>query len=157
MDRMLRTIPLTLLVALCGAHTRVLAQVRPLPAVVDSTRLAAAKQLLDAMGAVDLLLGGMKASLPGARMALPQLPQEYWTRLQDSISRAAPEVLDSLALLYADTYSLEELHQLTAFWESPIGQKVRATQPQLVSDAAAFARRWGARVGYAIGASLGLN
>lgn len=50
---------------------------------------------------------------------------------------ADPGLLDDMVKemvpVYAETYSLEEIQQLTAFYASPIGQKMLAKMPQLMS------------------------
>jgi len=152
-----RAAALMLLLALAGAHTRALAQSQQAPPAVDSSRLEAARRFLAASGAIDLMVGAMKANLPVAQRAAPQLPPEFWTRLQDTLVRAAPELLDSIAILYASAFSLRELQDLRSFYESPLGQRLRAVQPGLVAQSTAIGQRWGARIGAAIGASLRPN
>jgi len=157
MNATTRAVALTLLLALAGALTSALAQERPTPPAADSLRLAAARQLLAASGAVDIMVGAMKANLPAAQKAAPPLPTEFWTRLLDTLSRGAPELLDSVAVVYASTFSLEDLRELTAFYESPLGRRLRAAQPGILAQSTAVGQRWGARIGAAVGASLRRN
>jgi hypothetical protein len=47
-----------------------------------------------------------------------------------------PAVLDEMLAvmvpLYADTYTVDEIHQMTAFYNSPVGQKMLAKSPELM-------------------------
>jgi len=43
------------------------------------------------------------------------------------------EMLAEMVPLYAETYTLDEIHQLSAFYASPLGQKMLANMPTLMS------------------------
>ena len=120
----------------------------------DSMRLAVAHRVLKATGAADLMISAMKATLPSQKLATPQLPPEFWTRFEARMVQDAPQLVDSLAAVYANTFTLEELQQLAGFYESPIGRRVREAQPALLTQSSAIGRRWGSRIGAEVGASL---
>ena len=147
------TLAVTLVLVSGEARAQVLGPVPP----ADSARLAAARELLAASGAVDVMLNVIKANLPAAQQASPQLPPQFWTRFRDTIALAAPALVDSVAAVYARTFTLQDLQQLAAFYETPVGQRFRDLQPKIVAESAAIGQRWGARIGAAIGASLGKN
>ena len=52
----------------------------------------------------------------------------------------ADEMIEQLLPLYADTYTLEEIRQLTAFYASPLGRKMQAGAPMLMKRSAEIAR-----------------
>ena len=120
----------------------------------DPARLAAAKELLDASGSVATMLAGMRAALPAQRMASPQIPAEFWTRFEARIVQDAPQLIDSISVLYARTFTLAELQSLVAFYRSPVGRRLRDVQPALMTESATIGQRWGMRIGAEIGASL---
>jgi hypothetical protein len=134
----------------CGFAASGLAQ-QPEPA-----KMTAAQALLKASGAVDVMLAAMRASLPAQREAMPQVPAEFWTRFDARIVQDAPELSDSIAVVYTRKFSLKELNELTAFFNSSLGKKMRQVQPDLVAESAGIGQRWGARIGAEIAATLGL-
>jgi len=51
------------------------------------------------------------------------------------------EMLDALVPLYANTYTLEEVRQMSAFYQSPVGQKMLATTPKLMGESMAISNQ----------------
>jgi hypothetical protein len=123
----------------------------------DAAGLAAAHRVLDASGSVDAMVAAMRANLPAQRAATPQLPAEFWTQFEARIVQAVPELVDSIAVVYAHGFTLKELDALTAFYQSPVGRRLRALQPTLITESSAIGQRWGMRIGAEIGASLRLK
>jgi hypothetical protein len=120
----------------------------------NPARLAAAKRFLDASGSVALMLAAMKANLPAQRQANPQIPAEFWDRFEARIGREAPQLMDSIAVLYARSFTEQELMGMVTFYQSPVGQRLRQLQPTLAAESSAMGQRWGMRLGAEIGASL---
>ena len=120
----------------------------------DAARVTAARRALEAGGVVDAMLAAIRANIPAQRAATPQLPAEFWTRFETRLVQDAPQLVDSIAVVYARTFTLEELDALTAFYRSPVGQRLRQAQPALVTETSGIGQRWGQRIGAEIGASL---
>ena len=120
----------------------------------DAARVAAARRVLDASGSVEVMLAAIRANLPAQRAANPSLPDEFWTRFEARITQDAPQLVDSIALVYARNFTERELNDLVAFYHSPTGRRFRELQPALVTESAAIGQRWGMRIGAEIGASL---
>ncbi len=146
-----RAIPFTLallaLLALPGAAVQ--AQAAP-----DPARLTAARRVLDASGSVDVMLTAIRANLPAQRAANPSLPDEFWSRFEARLTQDAPQLVDSIAVVYARNFTERELNDLVAFYHSPTGRRFRELQPTLVTESAGIGQRWGARIGFEIGSSL---
>ena len=51
------------------------------------------------------------------------------------------EMIDETVTLYAETYTLDEIRQLTAFYMSPVGQKMQANMPKLMARSFAISQR----------------
>jgi uncharacterized protein len=120
----------------------------------NPTRLALAHQVLDASGAVAAMLSATRATLPAQKQANPQVPAEFWTRFEARITQEAPQLGDSIAVLYARRFTQDELKGMLAFYESPIGRRLVELLPGLVQESAAIGQRWGMRIGAEVGASL---
>jgi hypothetical protein len=51
------------------------------------------------------------------------------------------DILAEVVPLYAKTYTLDEIRQLTAFYQSPVGQKMLRTMPRLMGEAMDISQR----------------
>lgn len=121
----------------------------------SSARLATARRVLEASGATEMMITAIRANLPAQRAAAsPQIPAEFWTRFERAITERAPELLDSIAVLYAGRLTQAELDTLLRFYQSPVGKRLRELQPTLITESSAVGQRWGMRIGSEIGASL---
>lgn len=125
------------------------AQARP-----DADRLAAAHRLLRASGAAELMVTAMKTNIPVQRTAMPQVPAAFWERFEQRLVSDAPMFLDSIAVVYANAFTLPDLQQLVAFYESPLGRRLRDAQPAILTQSSEVGQRWGARLGAAVAQSL---
>lgn len=120
----------------------------------DPARVVAAQSLLKASGAVDAMIAAMRAAIPAQRQATPQIPAEFWTRFEARVVQDANILVDSVAVVYASAFSLQDLKDLTAFYNSPLGQRLRVAQPDLIVKSSAIGQRWGGRIGAEVGAAL---
>jgi hypothetical protein len=53
------------------------------------------------------------------------------------------ELVDATARIYAEHFTEQELRQLLAFYQSPIGRKALVEEPKVLDDAMAYAGSWG--------------
>jgi uncharacterized protein len=120
----------------------------------DAARLQAAHRVLDASGSVNVMIAAVRANLPAQRAAAPKVPDEFWTRFEARMVQDAPQLVDSIAVIYARSFSVEDLQALLAFYTSPVGQRLRDLLPSLVTQSGQIGQRWGARIGAEVGASL---
>ncbi|QJD98843.1 DUF2059 domain-containing protein [Massilia forsythiae] len=51
------------------------------------------------------------------------------------------DMLKEMVPLYAQTYTVDEIHQLTAFYTSPLGQKMMANMPKLMAQSMEMSSR----------------
>jgi hypothetical protein len=51
------------------------------------------------------------------------------------------DMLAEMVPLYAETYTLDEIRQLTAFYASPLGQKMQANMPALMNRSMEISQR----------------
>jgi hypothetical protein len=106
------------------------------------------RRLLQLMGSgkagaqmMDQMFGTMKRT---AR----QVPEEVWRDLiQEFKNEFSPETIIELNVpIYDKYYSLAEIEQLIAFYESPIGRKVTTVLPMLIQDSYAAGVRKGQEI-----------
>jgi hypothetical protein len=71
--------------------------------------------------------------------ALPKLTAQTHSMLTDP--SLVDDMLAEMVPLYADTYTLDEIRQLSAFYASPLGQKMLANMPTLMSRSMEISNR----------------
>src|SRR5262249_26020639 len=62
--------------------------------------------------------------------------------INDVAVRRSEELVDLLATVYARNFSVDELHDITAFYHTPTGQKLIERQPTLARESMAGAQQW---------------
>jgi hypothetical protein len=136
---------------------------------VDPQVSAAVRSMFESMKYRELMMATfaqMEASLPqniraGAAAAIDNDPkldaaakQAKRAELEKAIPRISAaihsvfadpalmeEMLDAMVPLYANTYTLEEVRQMNAFYQSPVGQKMLATAPKLMGEGMAVSNQ----------------
>lgn len=138
-------------------------------ASADPAVTAATRQMLEAMkirNSVATMLKTMEQQMPaqmraGAAAAIngnpsltPQQKAEQLKKLDADIAASSAklhtvfadptlvdEMIEETVTLYAETYTLDEIRQLTAFYTSPVGQKMQANMPALMARSFAISQR----------------
>jgi hypothetical protein len=122
------------------------------PAGTEKT--AVIRQILVVTHAADQVVGALEVTVPAQRASNPRIPAVFWDRFLAQARERRAEFLDSLVPLYSRTYDVTELKALLQFYQSPLGQRVLDTQPELMRESAQIGQRWGARIGAEIGRQL---
>jgi hypothetical protein len=144
------------------------AQAATIPSA-DPAVVAATKQMMASMKIRDVMLASMrqaeqqmpaqmKASMAAmiandanmnaqqkaeAQKKIDEVVPKMAVKLQAVLSDPAliDEMLAEMVPLYAETYTLDEIRQLSAFYASPLGQKMLASMPQLMSRSMEISQR----------------
>lgn len=140
----------------------------PVPSA-DPAVIAATKQMLAAMKVREMMTTMMatmerqmpaqmrtsiSASINASTVLTPEQKAEQLKKIDDSMPKFAaqahtlfadPTLVDDIIAemvpLYAETYTLDELHQLAAFYASPLGQKMQSTMPTLLTRSMEISQR----------------
>lgn len=118
------------------------------PAVV------AAKELLIAMGsmkqfeiAINTMSRGLadafKKQAPGKGREI----DEVMGLMAAKFNARKEEVLTMIAPLYAERFTVDELTEIGAFYKTSIGQKLIATQPEILQRSMQLGMAWGQSIG----------
>ncbi len=106
--------------------------------------IAASNSLAIAQQMSGLYVAEITKSIKNAQ---PNVQQKALDVLPGVISGVIEENMPSLKqifiVLFDKHYSLEDIQQLTQFYQSPVGQKLLAVQPQLMQDSVQAGARWG--------------
>jgi hypothetical protein len=68
-------------------------------------------------------------------------------KLFPAMRERLPEFTDLAARIYAKHFTVADLEQLIAFYGSPIGKKLVAEQPAMLTEMSAVAQAWGQNLG----------
>ncbi|WP_306016786.1 DUF2059 domain-containing protein [Oceanicaulis sp. MMSF_3324] len=106
----------------------------------SEARLSAAERTMQLSGGADMGQQMMAMMMPSIE---PSLRAQYGSATDAQIAEAMalveetlndlfPEIIDESARAYADVFTLEELEQINAFYETDTGRKLVETMPQLM-------------------------
>ena len=120
----------------------------------DPSRIAAAKDLMIAMGshnqfntAIDTMTQGMSAIVKRQQPGKDKDIDEVFGLLRDKFHARSGEILDMVAPLWAEKFTVDEMKQIGAFFKTPIGAKMLAAQPEIIQKSMQLGMTWGANIG----------
>jgi hypothetical protein len=120
-----------------GAHAQAAAASAPSPA-----RRAAALEMVDAANMGGLMDQSINTMLQAQIQQNPQLaPLEDVMRAFFAKYMSWQVLREQYADLYATSFTEQELKQLTAFYRSPVGQKLGRVSPDLMTRASALGQQ----------------
>lgn len=156
MAEMIRSVAAILLAAglAFGAGTPATAQGTPPSAgQIAPDRLAAARDLLQATNTeaqfatvIPMMFGQLKQSMPPSDPKMRQELNQVFTEVEKQFLERRSEVLDQIAVLYAQKFTAEEMKALSDFYRSPMGQKFITAIPELTAEAMKMGNAWGRRI-----------
>lgn len=135
----------------------------------DPAATAAVKEMLDALNYRQMMLAAfeqvsqavaasMRSTAAGTAARDPKLSAEDKEKMMAKVEQLIPsrvaalnalmsdptlidEMIAETVPLFANIYSVAEIRQLSAFYQSPLGQKTLATMPKLMADSMAISNR----------------
>ena len=79
---------------------------------------------------------------PGRKAEIQQLMSETF----GEVDKRKDEMTSRVVALYAEKYTLEELRQMIAFRQSPLGKKMDKVMPEIARQSMMFGQKWGQKV-----------
>jgi hypothetical protein len=127
----------------------------PAPAQTPSPEaLAAARQVMEVSHAADNLKTLMPAIMKNLKPAIvqgrPQIEKDFDAiapLIVNSLGSRVGELIDQVAIIYANTFTVDEMKTLVAFYKTPVGQKLLASIPKVAQQSMAAGQQFGAKVG----------
>ena len=117
----------------------------PARADVSPEKRAQIEKLLQLTG-TERLMGQMENQLIASfRAQMPQVPEAFWTKFQQRMNTR--EMLDLIIPVYDKYYTLDDLKAVNAFYQTPVGQKVLSTLPQVMQETMKIGQEWGEKKG----------
>ena len=105
---------------------------------IPPEQLALARKYIDLVNTANLFRGVMLKVAINSYKALQVGHADVQQQIQAAVDSALQSyagkessLLDQLARVYATVFTLEELQQIVAFYDSPVGKKLAAAAPEL--------------------------
>ena len=121
--------------------------VTPQPPASDSAKQqqdakrAEIRKLIELTGAANVSADAMRQIIAPIRTSYPDVPDAFWDTFLKEVH--SDELIDLVVPIYDHYYTLDEIHELTRFYQSPVGQKTIKVLPQLSSEAINAGQQWG--------------
>jgi len=123
----------------------------------NASRRASIKRLVQVSGtearmntALAELFATQTASMKKLR---PDIPAQFWDEFQIKFTQQfrVNDLTELLIPIYEKHFSDDEIKQLIAFYETPIGQRYVAESPAITTETMIASREWGRSLGEKIG------
>jgi len=72
---------------------------------------------------------------------------EFTDICTEEMKRSLPELEEPIIAIYDANFSADEIKQLVAFYQSPVGRKIVVQLPQLMQQSIAMGQSWGQQAG----------
>jgi hypothetical protein len=83
--------------------------------------------------------------IPMLQKGHPDVPLEFWVKFRASAN--TQELIEQIIPVYDKYYSLEDLKQINAFYESPSGQRMLQASPEVIKESMQIGQQWGSNLG----------
>jgi uncharacterized protein len=120
----------------------------------DPAAIAAAKELMLAAGVnaqmetvISTMTKGMAQAVRQQHPAKGKEIDEVFAALAKKFRERQAEMIELVAPLYAEKFTVPELKEIGAFYRTPIGIKLLATQPEIMQRSMQIGMGWGQKIG----------
>jgi len=110
----------------------------------QATKRVEIRQLIELTGAANVSADALRQIIAPLRAGFPQVPDEFWDTFVKEVR--SEELVDLVVPIYDKYYTREEIHDLTMFYRSPVGQKTIKILPKLSAEAIDAGQEWGKTV-----------
>ena len=85
----------------------------------------------------------------------PALPESVKVEIQAMFSEEALLLLmDRMVPIYAKYYTQQDMDDLIAFYDTPLGKKLSTVQPQITLESMSVAQQWAAEIGQKVASKI---
>ena len=117
----------------------------------DSERAAAEakraeiRKMMELTGSAQLGIQVLNQLLADFRSSFPQVPPKFWEEFSKEVS--VGELQERLIPVYEKNFTEEDIRGLIQFYQSPLGDKLVKTMPQVLHEAMEIGGQWGREIG----------
>lgn len=125
-----------------------------LPESDDPGKRAEIKKLLVLTGSREMALQAIDQMIGQFKQTMPQVPDDFWKDAAAEMKTQIDDLLDLCIPAYERQLTHDEIKELVKFYESPIGRKLVAAQPQIQMDCMQAGQEWGQKIGEKVAKKL---
>ena len=114
---------------------------------VDPAKEKSIRKLIELTRATQTMLEGMKVGLEAQKKAQPGIPDIFWEEFLKRATANIDEFVTILVGVHDRNYTKEQIDQMVAFFETPVGRMMAEKQPAVALETVAAAERWGMKMG----------
>jgi hypothetical protein len=103
------------------------------------------KRLIEITGSRNLSQQITTQLVTALKSEYPQVPQKFWDTFAAELK--PDEMIDEFIPIYGKYYTNEEIKQLIAFYETPLGKKTIRILPEISRESTAIGLRYGREAG----------
>lgn len=118
--------------------------VRAQEAAAASTKEEDIRRLLVLMGSADLGKQVVEQMFAEFKKAAPNVPEEFWDGMLDELDPQG--FVEMTVPIYDRHFTQDDIRQLIAFYETPVGRKLTAKLPAITQEAMAAGQKWGEEI-----------
>jgi hypothetical protein len=107
---------------------------------------------MELTGSGDLGVQVLKNMVPAFQQAYPSVPQAFWDDFMKEVKPS--ELVDLVVPIYGKYYSEQDIDQLIAFYNSPIGKKTISALPMIMQESMNAGQTWGMELGQKVAQRL---
>ena len=90
----------------------------------------------------------MTAMIPQFQQIVPGIPDVFWVKIVEKTN--ADDLIYMIVPIYSKHYTHDEIRQMIAFYESPIGRRLVEVTPFITQESMEVGQKWGEQLGHDI-------
>ena len=102
------------------------------------------RKLIELTGAANISADALRQIIEPLKAGFPGVPDAFWDTFAKEVR--SDELIDLVIPIYDKYYTRGEIHDLTLFYQSPVGQKTIKVLPKLSAEAIEAGQEWGKMV-----------
>lgn len=100
--------------------------------------------LLELTGSGKIGMQVMQTMLVSFKQSYPQVPDSFWKEFMKEVNA---DTLNKMVIpIYDKYYSEQEITQMIAFYQTPLGKKMILTTPQIMQESMQAGQTWGTEI-----------
>jgi hypothetical protein len=114
---------------------------------IDPAKERSIRKLIELTRATQTMLDGMRVGLDAQKKAQPNIPDVFWEEFIKRATTNIDEFVTVLVGIHDRNYTKEQIDQMVAFFETPVGRMMAEKQPAVALETVSAAERWGMKMG----------
>lgn len=115
----------------------------------------AVKQMIQKSGSEGAFTAAITQIIGMYKQSKSEIPDAFWTELEVEMKKTTTDELSELlSPIYFKHLTIDDIKQVTAFYDSPVGKKYAEKTPLIMQESMAAGQEWGSKLAGKIEAML---